>query len=236
MDRVKVTTAQNVYIDYEAAGIGDRTVAAIIDVFILFAYFITALLIVGEEISTSVSVILSLPYFFYFLISETFLDGQTIGKKARGIKVTRIDGTEPRFGDYIIRWLFRLIEIDMSMGMIALVALFIRGRGQRLGDMAAGTTVVKVSRNISLKNTLYTEVDSAYTPVFQEAVDMLGDKDISLAKEVMDALMLERSTTHLVEVGEKMKATLAQKMKVTSELSPLDFLQAVITDYNHRRR
>jgi len=235
MDRVKVTTAQNVFIDYEAAGVGDRTIAALIDFLILFSYLMIALLAAGDNLSTGVASIIVLPYPLYFLISEILFNGQTIGKKVRGIKVTRIDGTEPRLGDYIIRWLFRLVEIDICMGLIALLTLIFRGKGQRLGDMAAGTTVVKISRLTGLDKTFYTELESDYTAVFQEVVN-LTENDIKLAKEVLDAITRERTTPHTIAIGEKMKATLARKMDISSPLTPADFLSTVIKDFNHLKR
>lgn len=236
MDRVKVTTTQNVYIDYEAAGVGDRTIAAIFDSMILFSYIIFMFMLLRDFLSTAVTTIILLPYLLYYLLSEILLNGQTIGKKLRGIKVTRLDGTEPRLGDYVIRWLFRLVEIDMCMGLIALLTLIFRGKGQRLGDMAAGTTVVKISRQTGLDQTFYTELDTEYQPVFKQ-VSQLPDQDIALAKEVLDTIKGERTPTRgTIALGEKMKITLERKMDTTSTLPPREFLETVIKDFNWLRR
>ena len=235
MDRVKIDTAQNVLIDYEAAGIGDRTVATIIDLFVLIAYLSTAFLFVGNNGSLAISVLISIPYLLYFLISETLMNGQTLGKKARGIVVTRIDGTQPRFGDYIIRWLFRMVEIDLSMGLIALITVFLRGNGQRLGDMAAGTAVVKKTKPTSLKETLYADLQEDYILTFQET-SVLSEKEVTLAKEVLDTLIREKTSPGLTAAAEKMKHSLLRKMNTTSDLPPKSFLHAVIQDYNFLRR
>ncbi len=229
MDRVKITTAQNVLIDYEAAGIGDRAIATIFDLCILVAYLITMSLATQEIESLATTIVIFIPYFLYFVLSEIFFNGQTIGKKIRGIKVTRIDGTEPQVGDYLIRWLFRLVELDLTFGLVALLTLFIRGKGQRLGDMAAGTAVVKISRPVALSDTIYTATDSDYTPTFKN-VGQLSLRDITLAKEVLQTLQRDR---HAAAVGEKMKTTLLKKMDAESPLSPTEFLQTVIQDYNH---
>ncbi len=234
MDRVTVNTSQNVFIDYEAAGVGDRSIAAILDLFLLFAYLLSVSILIEPE-SPAVFVIIFLPYFLYFLIAEIFFNGQTLGKKMRGIKVSRIDGTEPRLGDYIIRWLLRLIEVDLTFGMVALVTLFARGKGQRLGDMAAGTAVVKTRPPVSLNDTLYTALESEYQPVFKE-VNLLSPKDIALTKEVVESLQASRFSAKMTEVAHKMKATLEQKMSISSDLSALNFLETVIKDYNHIKR
>ena len=235
MDRVKINTAQNVYIDYEAAGVGDRAIAAIFDGLILVSYFILMTALLGENLSPGVMALISIPYILYFLLSEIFLNGQTIGKKARGIKVTRIDGTEPGPGDYVIRWLFRFVEIDICMGLIALLTLIFRGNGQRLGDMAARTTVVKISRKTTLDQTFYTGLEADYEAQFREAA-LLTDKDISLAKEVLDTIKREGPSPQNSVLGDKMKATLERKMAISSPLPATDFLDTLIKDYNYLKR
>ena len=65
MDRVKITTAQNVFIDYEAAGVGDRAIAAIFDLCILIAYLISAMLATEAVKSTTTTVIIVLPYLLF---------------------------------------------------------------------------------------------------------------------------------------------------------------------------
>ncbi len=232
MDRVKINTAQNVFLDYEAAGIGDRTIAGIIDTIVLVCYLIFASLLIQESTSIATQTIVFLPYIFYFLVSEIFLNGQTLGKRSRNIKVTRLDGTQPRIGDYFIRWFFRFLEVDLSFGMIAVVSLFFRGNGQRLGDMAAGTMVVKINKSVSLDDTLYQELDEAYVPTIKETVH-LTEKEISLTKEVFDTINVEKPSPQIISVGEKMKATLESKMNISSPLSAREFLWAVIQDYNH---
>ena len=86
MDRITINTTQNVHIDYEAAGIGDRSIAAILDVFILLAYVFSVSMVLDEASSWVLYALIALPYFIYFLIAEIFFNGQTLGKKMRGIK------------------------------------------------------------------------------------------------------------------------------------------------------
>ncbi|MEM8484138.1 MAG: RDD family protein [Bacteroidota bacterium] len=232
MDRVKITTAQNVYIDYEAAGVGDRAIAAIIDLCILISYLISMTLATQAVQSTATTIVILIPYFLYFVLSEILFNGQTIGKKLRGIKVTRLDGTAPHVGDYIIRWLFRLIEVEMTLGLVALVTVIVRGKGQRIGDMAANTAVVKISRSVGLQDTIYTKLDTDYSPTFDNA-SLLSEAEITLAKEVLDTL---QQGGNAGPIGEKMKATLLKKLEADSPLSPIAFLQTVIKDYNHMIR
>jgi uncharacterized RDD family membrane protein YckC len=231
MENVRILTAQNVEIDFAVAGIGDRVIAAMIDYFILYCYIIAASVGAGFAQSMALSVVLFLPYFAYFLVCEVFLDGQSIGKKAFDLKVARLDGGSPTLGNYLLRWLLRFIDIDLTFGMVAIVTLLINGKGQRLGDMAAGTMVVKIKPRVALRDTLFARLEDDYTPTFYQ-VEALDDQDIATAKEVLNTLISERRTHTTHHLGEKIKAVLERKMALTSDLSPLDFLRTVIKDYN----
>ncbi len=229
---MRIQTAQNVEIDFEAAGLGDRVIAALLDYFVLFAYLIAAGILAVELASTAAAVVLYLPLFLYFPACEIFLDGQSVGKRARSLKVVRLDGGQPSLGNYLLRWLLRLVDIDLTFGMVALVTAFVGGKGQRLGDVAAGTSVVKILPRVELRDTIFATLDADYRPTFHQ-VEALEDGDVATAKDVLNALLtLRRShTTHLLET--KMKAVLERKMGLSSELPPVEFLRRVIKDYNY---
>lgn len=231
MENVRIQTAQNVEIDFAVAGIGDRVIAAMIDYFILYCYLIAASVGAGFGQSLALSVVLFLPYFVYFVVCEIFFDGQSIGKKAFDLKVARLDGGSPTLGNYLLRWLLRFIDIDLTFGMVAIVTLLINGKGQRLGDMAAGTTVVKIKPRVALRDTLFARLEDDYTPTFYQ-VEALDDQDIATAKDVLNTLIGERRSHTTHQLGEKIKTVLERKMALTSDLSPLDFLRTVIKDYN----
>ena len=95
-------------------------IALIIDVFIQIGYSLGILIITGSLQSFGITVgtvgfvIFYLPVFLYEVLTETFFNGQTFGKKARNIRVIKLDGSEATVGNFIIRWLFRFIEITAS--------------------------------------------------------------------------------------------------------------------------
>ncbi len=229
---MRIQTTQNVEIDFEVAGLGDRVLAALLDYFLLVCYLIVAGIAKAAVESTAVAVLLLLPYFFYFLVCEIFFNGQSIGKKARRLKVARLDGVQPTLGNYVLRWLLRFIDIDLTLGMAALLTVFISGKGQRLGDLAAGTTVIKAKPRLSLRDTIFARLDDDYTPTFHQ-VETLEESDIATAKDVLNTLATERKshTTHLL--GTKMKTVLENKMGLRSDLPPAEFLRTVIKDYNY---
>ena len=232
MEHVGIRTAQNVEIAFEVAGIGDRVIAALIDYFVLFSYVIAVSIALTDIGSLAVSVVMFLPYLLYFLLCEVFFEGQSIGKRARGLKVARLDGAPPTLGNYLLRWLLRPIDLDLTFGAAAFLTVLVNGQGQRLGDLAAGTTVVRIRPRVALRDTLFTDLDTAYTPTFPQA-DALDAADVATAKEVADTLLTARRSPATHQLGLRLKGILEHKMGVSSELPPYDFLRTVIQDYNH---
>ncbi len=238
MNRIEIITAQNVSVDFEEAGIGDRTMAAVIDYMILMSYIIGALFLIGAlNIGTMwlSYVVISLPYLGYFLVAELLSNGRSIGKKLQRIKVARLDGAQPTAGDYIIRWLFRLIEIDLTFGLVAAVTLLLRGRGQRLGDLAAGTVVIREPRSVSLDETVYTRVDSGYETVFSQA-ELLDGEDIQLVREVLNLFDKDPPPRDGGQLAATLKDKLLKKMNTHSDLEPRLFLRTILKDFNRLRR
>ncbi|MDX1627762.1 MAG: RDD family protein, partial [Fulvivirga sp.] len=152
MQNVNIRTAQNVGIQYELAGLGNRIAAFVIDAVILFFYLIVVMWMISQIQLNSIWILFGfyLPVLFYHLICEVFFNGQSIGKKQMKIKVVQLDGSSPTFGAYILRWILRLVDISTFSGAIAVVTISMSKHGQRLGDMAAGTTVVKVEREVKV--------------------------------------------------------------------------------------
>ncbi len=236
MEHVQIQTAQNVAIDVEVAGLGDRMIAALIDYALLACYalgaqIVTQLLFGG---STALFVVLYLPAFLYFLLCEVFMEGQSIGKRLRAIRVARLNGSEASFGGYLIRWLLRPVDVLLTSGLVGMLCILITGRGQRLGDLAAGTAVLKAAPRTHLRDTLFAPTDDAHALTFPQA-ERLSAEDVATAKAVLDTFITDgrSSTTHRLAL--RLKEALAQKMNAKSDLPPTDFLRAVVKDYNHLR-
>src|SRR5690606_16577785 len=141
----------------------------------------------------------------------------------------RLDGTPATIGNYVIRWLMRIIEIDILSGAMAMVVIAINGKGQRLGDIAAGTTVVKlVEQKAVTAKEVFTLTDENYVPVFQQVIQ-LNDNDIEL---IQQALEVNRTTGNLrpvMAVTEKVKSNLG----IQTDLPPVKFLYTIVKDYGH---
>lgn len=232
MQTVTVRTTQNVFIEYPVASLGDRILAYFIDVLIIIAYYIAVifLLISMEVASISAFIaILLIPAFLYHLMFEIFMDGQSPGKRQMSIKVVRLDGTPATIGNYIVRWLVRLIEIDLLSGAIALVTIAISGKGQRLGDIAAGTTVVKlVQQQAVTAKEVFTVAEEGYRPTFQQ-VTQLSDQDIELIQQALEVNRTTGNYQPVLAVTERVKSNLG----IQTDLPPVKFLYTVVKDYGH---
>mgnify|MGYP003735981669 CR=1 FL=1 len=230
MYTVRVRTTQNVVIDYPLAGLGDRIAAFLIDSLILIAYAVLCsvafdqLAIHTDWINT---LIVSIPYLLYHLLFEIFMNGQSPGKRQRKIKVVRLDGTSPTIGNYLLRWFFRLIEVTLLQGALAMVSIASSKKGQRLGDLVAGTTVVKLAKEEEVTaDSVFTLVDETYAPTFANVVN-LSDRDIEM---IQQALQVNRETGNMKPV-----MLLIDKLKtlfgIDADLPPIKLLYTVVKDF-----
>lgn len=242
MSTIRVQTAQNVSLEYEIASLGDRIVATIIDYVILIAWAILcAMLLVipvvsGSSVSKSsfgpltilVAFLAYAPLIFYNFVCEVFFNGQSIGKKSQNIRVMRLDGTVPSIGDYLLRWLLRIIDLQMA-GLVAIISIAASQRGQRLGDMAAGTTVVKL-RPIPTHAATLAGISplAGYQVVFPQ-VTVLADHDVALVRQLVQQARARHNYEVLNEVATKVKALTG----IQTDLQDEPFLQTVLRDHAH---
>ena len=233
MDNFQIETAQNISIEHNLAGVGERILAFLVDLAIIIVYMIIAgVLMAGmsEEGGSEMMfyLVLGLPAFLYYLLWETLWNGQTPGKAILNIKVVKMDGTRPQFSDYLIRWLLRVIDISLTSGGIAVVTILFNGKGQRLGDIAAGTTVISEKKKFGIQHTLGVDLDDNYQPKYSQ-VTMLSDKDIQDIKNLYQTAKIEGQHHIILSLSEK----IAGIMDVKFEERPIEFVQRVITDYNY---
>lgn len=232
MQTIRIQTAQNVFIEYQPASVGDRILATLIDGLVIWSYMIIMAVIIDlSKLDQSWTYLLALgiPYLFYDLISEIVLDGQTIGKKAMNVKVVKLDGTQPSIGSYLLRWLIRWVDMLFSGG-VAILAISLNGKGQRLGDMAAGTSVISLKRRVGLNETMLPNIQENYQPIYPQ-VTSLSDRDVAIIKEALYVhTQSEQPDPRLIE-------TLATKVKtvlqVETSMPPMAFLHTILRDHAH---
>jgi uncharacterized RDD family membrane protein YckC len=232
MQTISVRTTQNVFIHYPLASIGDRLLAHLIDrlFLILYSFAVVALFIRIElDIWWVWLICLAFPWFFYSLLFEIFMNGQTPGKRFMKIQVVRMDGTPATVGDYLLRWLFAAVDIYMLSGAIGIIAIAVGGKGQRIGDIVAGTTVVKLiqQKEITAADVFVTTEDT-YTPTFAQ-VTQLNEKDIELIQRALAANRNQGNLQPVILVTEKIKSLLG----IQTDLPPVQFLYTIVKDFHH---
>ncbi|MFO7719404.1 MAG: RDD family protein [Gillisia sp.] len=233
MDNFQIETAQNIGIQQKVAGIGDRILAFLVDTFLLIAYGIgTSLAIAGLGLEGGglwvYYLIIGLPVFLYYLLFESFNNGRTPGKAALNIRVVKLDGSRPRFSQYLVRWLLRLIDITLASGSIAVVTILLNGKGQRLGDMAAGTTVISEKKQLGLSHTLLMDLPENYIPKYPQ-VALLKDKDIQNIKSLYQNARRDGNHKVILSLSNK----ISELLEVEPQESPSDFVKTVLRDFNY---
>ena len=232
MDNFQIETAQNIRIEQNVAGIGERILAFLVDLSIIIIYIVIASLIMaglndsGSEMTYYF--VLGLPSFLYYLLWETFWDGKTPGKALLQIRVVKKDGSRPAFSNYLVRWLLRIIDISITSGGVAVVTILLNGKGQRLGDIAAGTTVISEKKKVGLHNTLSVDLPENYQPKYPQ-VTVLSDSDIQEIKNLYQQARREGQHHIILSLSQK----ISELMDVRVEERPIEFIQRVINDYNY---
>ncbi|WP_375417030.1 RDD family protein [uncultured Hymenobacter sp.] len=233
MATIRVQTTQNVTLEYETASVGDRLLATLIDYALYIVWFIFFGVLrnqLGFGLGNTVMLLMMAPTTFYFLLCEVLFNGQSLGKKARDLRVVRLDGTRPGLGDYLLRWLLRPLEIVACLGGVAILTILLNGRGQRLGDLAAGTTVISLRRRpTDFRGALATELPPpGYQVVFPQAAQ-LSDHDAALLRQLLYQSTRKENYLLLNETANKVKALTG----IHTDLRDEAFLRTVLRDHAH---
>ncbi|QNR22561.1 RDD family protein [Croceimicrobium hydrocarbonivorans] len=234
MESIRIQTSQNVAIEQELAGVGDRLIAGIIDLALMIFIGLIGFAIlssIGTDENTQIFLILGFNFILltYHPLCEIFLGGASLGKRAMNLRVIRLDGSAFRTSDAIIRWLFSLIEIFMTMGGLATAVVALSAKGQRLGDLAAGTTVIKIKDSLGLLEQSLEKkpkIAEDYVPTFN-GVLRLTDQEIDLLSKSIDIFRNSQDRKPM----EKAKAMVEQRLEISSEMHPIKFLETIRKDY-----
>lgn len=242
---IEVQTTQNVTIDYEPAGLGYRILAYLVDwvfiaiwifgwlgiIFGIFKGSLGYLLDSYESIGIFMTIVISFPAIFYDLLFETFNNGQTPGKMIFKIRVVNVDGTVPSFGGYILRWLFRAIDIWMTNGLLAIIMVAVTGKAQRLGDVIAGTTVIDLKHTSKNKELTIADLDfhEDYKVTYIDVLDKLSDRDIQTILAIMEDHNMQGNNYFSKRLADRIKEITGYTYEGPDKV----FLNKVISDYNY---
>ncbi len=258
MNSVTVSTPFNIYLDFEVASLPRRIAAWLLDmtILMLFAQGMRSFTIgmfynpqQGHYPMGLDLILVTLPMLFYSLVMEVIFQGQSLGKKAIGIRVLSLEGGEPNLGQYLLRWIFRMWEWPLVFGVVAfsswgligqfiiccflglavLITISVTAKHQRLGDMAAGTAVVDTKKQFSINDTVFQQISTeGYKVVFPEVM-RLSDRDINAIK----AVLTQTRETGRFETAHRIAGRVKDVLNVDSRLEVTDFLEKLLDDYNY---
>jgi uncharacterized RDD family membrane protein YckC len=146
-----IVTPEAVLLEFETAGVGSRLLPAVIDVAIQLAILWMVAVGVGTVgllLPSTVGVVAGIVLLFvvvvgYPIVCETFWRGRTVGKAIFGLRVVTSQGAPVRFRHSAIRGVLRIFEVLLLLGAPAVIAATLTRDNQRLGDLAAGTIVIR---------------------------------------------------------------------------------------------
>jgi|LSQX01.2.fsa_nt_gb uncharacterized RDD family membrane protein YckC len=208
-----VKTPENVTLEFELAGVGTRGIAVIIDtlfqyLILLVVLFISYLILDDDYINmmyseeNTVYIVLAILLIFivqvgYFLLSEFFTKGSTLGKKIVGLKVIMANGEPISFTASLVRNLLRIGDMLPGIYGVGIFAVVLNKRYMRIGDLAANTVVVKVKKrkaDFSGINNIGTERQNMFISPKEEALlieynERIRDKKNPLYSETLENML-----------------------------------------------
>jgi uncharacterized RDD family membrane protein YckC len=255
MSNVQISTPFNISLDFEIAPFYKRLLAYFIDLTILVLYstFMKQFLYDGlrleGEFAMGIDILaVSLPLLLYHLICEIVFHGQSIGKRAMGIRVMSVDGGDPGISQYLLRWFFRVWEWPLVFsfvypgffiiyqlivvgffGVIVVIIIAVTAKNQRLGDLAANTAIVNTKINSSIHDTVFMEITQKDYEVKFPMVLKLSDRDINTIKAVLE----QTFKSNKYETAHRIAARIKNVLQIESDMEVDIFLERLIADYNY---
>jgi uncharacterized RDD family membrane protein YckC len=247
---VKLDTGFNIEVEFALSPFHRRFFAWLIDVTIQGTYLWLGTKILNGLVGFSWDnqiwpvVLFALPFIFYHLISEIVMNGQSVGKMAMQIKVMTLQGGQPSLSQYLIRWLFRIVDfpillfLQMASGynnwwmilfvFAGLICTIATPKSQRLGDLVAGTILIDLKNRTSWQDTVFTEVESTYQAKYPEVMQ-LSDRDINTLKNIIETVKKRNDYDLALKIAYRIQS----KLKIHPDQDSLEFLQTLLKDYNY---
>lgn len=156
-NQLSIDTPELVSIEMPLAGVGSRFIAIFID-YLIWTVGITVLIIIGVVVLPELTIVdrisadwalaivfigIFLLHWGYFTLFEAFGNGRTPGKRLAKIRVIHRSGRAVNFLESLARNLVRAVDYLPSLYAVGLISIFVTRQNQRLGDLVAGTLVVR---------------------------------------------------------------------------------------------
>ena len=252
MNEYSLLSPERVQLKLNIVGIGSRFAACFIDS--IFQSILLVFLIAGA-ISLHVSglirwemqnfrdylllaILLLLGFailYGYFILFETIWNGQTPGKRFLHLRVVGENGSPVTFLAVLIRNLIRIFDALPSGYAIGIVSMLLTNKNQRLGDLAAGTLVIRESGEQAPVTMDFQVIDTPWSGAARLRMHDITEADFAVLKKYLlcrDTMKRES----MLSMDEKLILFFSQKLGLKPEETgdPLEFLRQVAALYQHR--
>jgi uncharacterized RDD family membrane protein YckC len=258
MALLQVKTPFNIELNFEVAAFHQRLFAWMIDCFLMYLYIMGVSWLLNRSISNIYAnefgieeLLISIPILLYHFLFELINKGQSIGKWLMHNHVVSLSGKSPSVSQLLLRWLTRSLDFGFFTGLffllngeivmgtllsIASIVAFVfyvsNPKGQRLGDLIAGTTIVSTKLPYKLSDTIFMDLDmKSYQPIFP-SVMRLSDKDINIIDNIAKHNNPTSVKNYMNSIAEKIKKVLQIETDMPSDM----FLETLMRDYNYLSR
>ncbi|MDR1524519.1 MAG: RDD family protein [Tannerella sp.] len=234
MAEAQIITNRYVQIEHTPAGIGERIFARMLDYLIMAVYlrglfYLIDYFDLGFNDSarhTAGLFALFMPVVFYSLMWEIINRGRSPGKMIFGMRVVMRDGTTPTIGAYFMRWLLLMID---TWGWMGVIVILLNRDNRRLGDLAAGTIVIKEKNyhriHVSLDEFSYLSRD--YRPVFPQAENLSLEQVNTISETLM-----RRDANHPQRIA-SLSGRVKEFLRIYPEMNDEMFLRTLVRDYQY---
>lgn len=240
---IDINTTQNVTIEYELASLRERFLAFFIDALVIFVIMLFVIGLVYsiysdsafEDLGNRERILSLMPvaiFILYQFVSEVLANGQSLGKKAVGIKVVRLDGKDPSIIDYLLRAVFHIVDTLFSTGIVGGLLISSTSKSQRLGDMTANTAVIRIKYRLHflLEDILKIQTIEDYEPQFL-GIKNFNEGEMLLIKNVISRYKRYPNDAHKSAIMETVRRCMDLLEITEVPKDKIGFLKTLIRDY-----
>jgi uncharacterized RDD family membrane protein YckC len=241
----RLVTPEAVVLQFETAGLGSRTLAVLIDLAIQGVMLVVASIpligLAGSGTSATGGIVVALLVFTVILLGypiafETLWRGRTPGKAALGLRVVTTDGAPIRFRHAAVRGFLTLVDLYLTSGAAAVLAVLFTRDNQRLGDLAAGTLVLRQRTGAQAPTPVSFRVPPGYEPYAAtlDPAGLTGDDHVAVRSFLLRAASLPAESRFAL--GSQIATTVAGHMGHTPPpgIHPEAFLACVAAVHQAR--
>ena len=246
LEQPRMVTPEAVALEFTTANVGSRILAFVIDAAIVGVVSFLGVLPLAltdatlpEWLVASILVIV-IPgwYFGYFTVSETLWRGRTVGKAALGLRVVTKEGGPVRFRHAAVRTLLGLVDFGIGSGFFAILFIMLTRDNQRLGDLVAGTLVLRERSGLPAPAPVSFDVPAGLEP-YVATLDVSG-LSIEQYRAVRTFLLRTGTLTPQARasLALQLAGPLAQRLRPPPPqgVPPELYLRCVAAAYQHRQR